>query len=148
MCKTIDMRVLVLNGPNLNLLGDREPEFYGSDTLDDCIDVVKKNLPGFDVDHFQTNAEGEMIDAIQNARGKADAIIINAGAWTHYSYAISDALATFDGVKIEVHLSNPYAREEFRHTSVISAVVNGVIVGFKKDSYVLAAQAVASLLAK
>lgn len=142
------MRVLVLNGPNLNLLGDREPEFYGSDTLDDCIDVVKKNLPGFDVDHFQTNAEGEMIDAIQNARGKADAIIINAGAWTHYSYAISDALATFDGVKIEVHLSNPYAREEFRHTSVISAVVNGVIAGFKKDSYVLAAQAVASLLAK
>lgn len=142
------MRVLVLTGPNLNLLGEREPEIYGTETLSDCVDVVKKALPGFDVDDFQSNAENELIDAIQKARGNTDAIIINAGAFTHYSYAIRDALVMFDGIKIEVHLSNPGAREEFRHTSVISAVVTGVISGFKIDSYALAAQAVASLLAK
>jgi 3-dehydroquinate dehydratase-2 len=142
------MRVLVLSGPNLNLLGEREPEFYGSETLDDCIDAVKKELPGFDVDHFQSNNEGDLIDMIHGAREKTDAIIINAGAFSHYSYAIFDALKMYDGIKVEVHLSNPYAREEFRRTSVISPAVNGVIAGFKKDSYTLAAQAVASLLAK
>ena len=142
------MRVLVLTGPNLNLLGEREPEIYGTDTLADCVDVVKKGLPGVDVDDFQSNAENELIDAIQNARGNTDAIIINAGAFTHYSYAIRDALEMFNGVKVEVHISNPYAREEFRHTSVISAVCNGVIAGFKIDSYALAAQAVANLLSK
>ncbi len=148
MCKTVSMRVLVLTGPNLNLLGEREPEIYGTETLSDCVDVVKKALPGFEVDDFQSNAENEIIDAIHAARGTTDAIIINAGAFTHYSYAIRDALAMFDGIKIEVHISNPHAREEFRHTSVISAVVTGVISGFKIDSYALAAQAVASLLAK
>ena len=148
MCKTVSMRVLVLTGPNLNLLGEREPEIYGTETLSDCVDVVKKALPGFEVDDFQSNAENEIIDAIHTARGNTDAIIINAGAFTHYSYAIRDALAMFDGIKIEVHISNPHSREEFRHTSVISAVVTGVISGFKIDSYALAAQAVASLLAK
>lgn len=142
------MRVLVITGPNLNLLGEREPEIYGSDTLADCVDAVKKNLPSFDVDDMQSNSESDIIEAIQQARGNTDAIIINAGAFTHYSYAIRDALAMFDGVKIEVHISNPHAREEFRHTSVISAVVTGVISGFKINSYVLAAQAVGTLLAK
>ncbi len=148
MCKTVTMRVLVINGPNLNLLGEREPDIYGSDTLADCVDAVKKNLPSFEVDDIQSNSESEIIDAIQQARGTADAIIINAGAFTHYSYAIRDALAMYDGVKIEVHLSNPHTREDFRHTSVISAVVTGVVSGFRINSYVLAAQAVSSLLAK
>ena len=88
------------------------------------------------------------LDCIQQARGNTQALIINAGAFTHYSYAIRDALSMFDGIKIEVHLSNPHAREEFRHTSVISAVVTGVIAGFKKDSYTLAAQAVSKQLSK
>lgn len=142
------MRVLVINGPNLNLLGEREPEIYGKDTMVDCIEAVKTALPNFQVADFQSNAENEIIDTIQNARGNTDAIIINAGAFTHYSYAIRDALAMFDGIKIEVHISNPHAREEFRHVSVISAVVTGVISGFKTESYTLAAQAVGSLLAK
>lgn len=142
------MRVLVIHGPNLNLLGEREPEIYGKDTMADCVDVVKKKLPDFEVADFQSNAENEIIEFIQEARGTTEAIIINAGAFTHYSYAIRDALAMFDGVKIEVHITNPHAREEFRHVSVISAVCTGVIAGFKIESYSLAAQAVASLLAK
>lgn len=140
------MRVLVINGPNLNLLGEREPEIYGTDTLEDCIELVRKELSGFDVDDFQSNSENEIIDSIQSARDNVDAIIINAGAFTHYSYAIRDALSLYEGIKIEVHLSNPHSRENFRHTSVISAVVTGVIAGFKKDSYSLAAQAVGKLL--
>lgn len=139
------MRVLVLTGPNLNLLGQREPEIYGSDTLEDCVNVVKAELSDAQVSDFQTNSESEMIDAIQDARGNQDAIIINAGAFTHYSYAIRDALAMFDGIKIEVHISNPHAREEFRHKSVITAVCNGVIAGFKINSYRLAAKAIESL---
>lgn len=140
------MRVLVLNGPNLNLLGQREPEIYGTQTLQDCVDMVKKYLPTSEVYDIQSNAENELVDAIQNARGNTEAIIINAAAFTHYSYAIRDALAAYDGIKIEVHLSNPHSREEFRHVSVISAVVTGVIAGFKIESYALAAQAVANLL--
>lgn len=142
------MKVLVLNGPNLNLLGEREPHYYGYDTLEDCADAVRKVLVSAQVDHIQTNSESEMIEAIHDARSGTDAIIINAAAFTHYSYAIRDALAMYDGIKVEVHLSNPYAREEFRHTSVISAVVTGVVAGFTKDSYALAAQAVATLLEK
>lgn len=148
MCKTIYMQVLVINGPNLNLLGEREPEIYGNETLADCVQLVKDGLPGFEVSDFQSNAENEIIDKIHAARGSADAIIINAGAFTHYSYAIRDALAAFDGVKIEVHLSNPHSREEFRHISVITAVCTGVIAGFKVNSYALAAQAVLKLLSK
>jgi 3-dehydroquinate dehydratase-2 len=142
------MRVLVINGPNLNLLGEREPEIYGHDTIQDCIDAVKKELPGIEVSDFQSNSENEIIDCIQQARGNTQALIINAGAFTHYSYAIRDALSMFDGIKIEVHLSNPHSREEFRHTSVISGVVTGVVAGFKKDSYTLAGVAVSKLLSK
>lgn len=142
------MNVLVITGPNLNLLGSREPEFYGTDTISDCIDLVKKALPNANVSDFQSNHEGALIDAIHDARTNQDAIIINAGAYSHYSYAISDALALFDGIKVEVHLSNPYAREEHRRVSVISPQVNGVIAGFKSDSYSLAGQAVANLLGK
>ncbi|MFN8015184.1 MAG: type II 3-dehydroquinate dehydratase [Acidimicrobiia bacterium] len=142
------MKILVINGPNLNLLGEREPEIYGKETLNDCIDVVKKVLDTYSVEDFQSNSESEIIDQIQNARNNYDAIIINAGAFTHYSYAIRDALSMFEGKKIEVHLSNPHAREEFRHISVISAVVDGVIAGFKKDSYELAAIALKNMFEK
>ncbi len=139
------MNVLVLSGPNLNLLGSRDPEFYGNDTLKGCVEIVKQNLPEAHVSDFQSNHEGELIDAIHNARNKQDAMIINAGAYSHYSHAIRDALEMFDGIKIEVHLSNPYAREEFRKTSVISPAVDGVIAGFKIDSYALAAGALLKL---
>ncbi len=142
------MRVIVLSGPNLNLLGEREPQYYGDAKLQDCVLEVEKVLEDYQVSQFQSNSESELIDKIQQARDEQDAIIINAGALTHYSIALRDALAMFDGVKVEVHLSNPYAREEFRHKSVISAVVDGVIAGFKLDSYRLAAFAVKSLLEK
>ncbi len=140
--------VLLLSGPNLNLLGQREPQIYGTETLDDhaatCRAEAEKH--GLTLEHLQSNHEGELIDAIQGARGRAAAIIINAGAFSHYAWAIHDALVTFEGVKVELHLSNPYAREEWRHTSVIAPVVNGTIVGFKGSGYRLAALAVAELL--
>ena len=140
--------VLLLSGPNLNLLGQREPQIYGTETLDDhaatCRAEAEKH--GLTLEHLQSNHEGELIDAIQGARGRAVAIIVNAGAFSHYAWAIHDALVTFEGVKVELHLSNPYAREEWRHTSVIAPVVNGTIVGFKGSGYRLAALAVAELL--
>lgn len=139
------MRVLVITGPNLNLLGSRDPEIYGTATLQDCINVVKKAMPNENVSDFQSNDEGALINTIHDARNNQDAIIINAGAYSHYSHAIRDALELFDGIKVEVHLSNPYAREEFRRTSVISPAVDGVIAGFKIDSYLLAAQAIEAL---
>ncbi|MBP9115146.1 MAG: 3-dehydroquinate dehydratase [Acidimicrobiia bacterium] len=139
------MRVLVITGPNLNLLGSRDPEIYGTATLQDCINVVKKAMPNENVSDFQSNDEGALINTIHDARNNQDAIIINAGAYSHYSHAIRDALELFDGIKVEVHLSNPYAREEFRRTSVISPAVDGVIAGFKINSYLLAAQAIEAL---
>ena len=136
--------LLVLTGPNLNLLGVREPEIYGHDTLEDCVNEVRKVAAeyGWDVEAFQSNHEGELIDSIQAARGRYDAIIINPGAFTHYSYAIADALAMFDGYKVELHITNTGAREEFRRTSVISPAVHGTIAGFGRVGYGLAAQAV------
>mgnify|MGYP000871561708 FL=1 len=122
------MRVLVITGPNLNLLGSRDPEIYGTATLQDCINVVKKAMPNENVSDFQSNDEGALINTIHDARNNQDAIIINAGAYSHYSHAIRDALELFDGIKVEVHLSNPYAREEFRRTSVISPAVSIAIV--------------------
>ena len=142
----VSKKVVVITGPNLNLLGEREPEIYGKDTLQDCVNAVKEILGESAVDDFQSNSESELINKIQEARNSYDGIIINAGAFTHYSYAIRDALSMYEGKKIEVHISNPHAREEFRHISVISAVVDGVIAGFKKDSYVLAAIAMKKLL--
>ena len=140
--------VLLLSGPNLNLLGQREPEVYGRDTLDDHVArarVAATEL-GMDLEHLQSNAEGELVDAIHDARGRCAAIIINAGAFTHYAWALHDALATFDGPKIELHISNPAAREPWRHTSVLAPVVSGSIVGFKGLGYELAVQAVGRLL--
>lgn len=141
------MRVLVLSGPNLDMLGSREPEVYGPDSIDDHVATFTKALgDGFDVEHVQSNHEGVLVDAIRDARGRFDAIVINGAAFTHYAWSIHDALAAYDGRTVEVHLSNPYAREPWRHTSVVSPVADGVICGFKGDGYRLAALAVRELL--
>lgn len=140
--------VLLLSGPNLNLLGDREPAIYGAATLDDHVKAFTEELgDGFDVEHVQSNHEGVLVDAVQAARGRHAAIVVNAGAFTHYSWALHDALAAFEGAVVEVHLSNPGAREAWRHTSVVTPVATGVIAGFGGHGYRLAAQAVRELLA-
>jgi len=142
-------KILLVSGPNLNLLGEREPEHYGTTTLAELVALAGETAAklGHDVEHVQSNHEGALIDAIHGARGRCAAIVINAGAFTHYAYALTDAIATFEGVKIEVHLSNPYARERWRHRSVISPVVDGTITGLRADSYRLAVEAVAARLA-
>ena len=141
-------RILVLHGPNLNLLGTREPEVYGTATLADHVATFTAALgDGHTVEHVQSNHEGELVDAIHGARGRCAAIVVNAAAFTHYAWAIHDALAAFEGPVVEVHLSNPYAREAWRHDSVVSPVADGVICGFKGDGYRLAALAVRALLA-
>jgi 3-dehydroquinate dehydratase-2 len=141
--------ILVLSGPNLNLLGDREPHIYGTTTLDELVDDIRTvaTAAGHDVEHLQSNHEGELVDAVQGARGRCAAIIINAGALTHYSYALADALSTYDGVAVELHLSNPSAREPWRHLSVIASVVTGTIAGFGRTGYRLAAEATVAALA-
>jgi 3-dehydroquinate dehydratase-2 len=140
--------ILLLSGPNLNLLGEREPEHYGTTTLDDVVALARETAAklGHEVEHVQSNHEGALIDAIHGARGRCAAIVINAGAFTHYAYALADALAMFAGVKIEVHLSNPAARDAWRHQSVIAPVVTGSITGIRANGYRLAIEAVASLL--
>jgi 3-dehydroquinate dehydratase-2 len=140
--------VLLLHGPNLNLLGDREPEIYGTTTLQDHVDRVRKlcDEAGFDLEDLQSNAEHELVDAVQGARKRVAAIIVNAGALTHYGWSLHDALATYEGVVIEVHLSNPNAREAWRHTSVVAPVAKGTIMGFGGDGYDLAVEAVRRLL--
>ena len=141
--------VLLLHGPNLNLLGDREPEIYGTTTLADHVGRVRKlcDEAGFDLEDLQSNAEHDLVDAVQRARRRVDAIIINAGALTHYGWSLHDALATYEGVVIEVHLSNPNAREAWRHTSVVAPVAKGTIMGFGGDGYDLAVEAVKRCLA-
>jgi 3-dehydroquinate dehydratase II len=141
-------RVLLLNGPNLNLLGEHEPEVYGTAALEDHVEMVRHAAGelGLEVEHVQSNHEGEIVDAIQQARGRAGAIIINPGAFTHYAWAIHDALAAFPGPIVEVHLSNPQGRDEWRHVSVVSPVATGTIAGLGGLGYVLAVKAVARLL--
>ena len=133
-------KILVLNGPNLNLLGTREPEIYGSTTLNDINALLKAQADdlGVNIDFLQSNIEGEIVTAIQNARSNYDFILLNAAAFTHYSIAIRDAISAIDVPVIEIHLSNIHAREEFRHHSVIAPVVMGQICGFGIDSYVAA----------
>jgi len=142
-------KILLLSGPNLNLLGEREPEHYGTTTLAELVALAGETAAklGHDVEHVQSNHEGALIDAIHGARGRCAAIVINAGAFSHYAFAITDALAMFEGVKVEVHLSNPYARERWRHRSVVSPVVDGTITGLRADGYRLAIEAVAARLA-
>lgn len=139
--------ILVVHGPNLNLLGTREPEVYGTATLADHVAAVTAAAAphGISVADVQSNSEGELVNAIHAAKGVHDAIIINAGAFTHYSWAVHDALRSFAGNVIEVHLSNPGAREEFRHVSVLSGVVNGTISGLGGVGYTLAVQALVQL---
>jgi 3-dehydroquinate dehydratase II len=141
-------RILVLNGPNLNLLGTRQPEVYGKETLADHLETVRQAAvpAGYEVEHLQSNHEGDLVDAIHHARGRTAAIIFNPGAFTHYSYALADALAAYDGIVVEVHLSNPAAREEWRRTSVIAPVATGTIAGFGGTGYRLAVEAALSLL--
>ena len=139
--------ILVLHGPNLNLLGTREPEIYGSATLSDHVNTVKTEASshGITVADLQSASESELVTAIHQAKGTHDAIIINAGALTHYSWALHDALRSFPGKVIEVHLSNPGAREDFRHVSVLAPVVDGSISGFGGMGYALAVQALLRL---
>lgn len=133
-------KILVMNGPNLNLLGTREPEIYGSLTLADIHERLRQraNEADLDIEFMQSNHEGVLVDAIQRARRTVDYIILNAGAFTHYSIALRDAIAAVDVPVIEVHLSNIHQREEFRHKSVIAPVVLGQIVGFGAESYMAA----------
>lgn len=141
-----DRAVLVLHGPNLNLLGTREPATYGSSTVDDHVATVESVLgpAGWRVESFLSNSESEIVGAVQGARGTYDAIVVNAGALTHYSWALHDALRAYEGTKIEVHISNPAAREPFRHVSVLAPVVHGSIAGLGGLGYELAARAVLS----
>ena len=137
------MKILVINGPNLNLLGEREPNIYGNESLkainDELYEVAQKL--GHELSFFQSNSEGSIIDSIHAARLEYDGIVLNAGAYTHYSYAIHDAIAAIKIPVIEVHLSNISGRDEFRKTSVIAPVCAGSIAGFGKYSYMLAIQA-------
>ena len=136
-------KILVLNGPNLNMLGTREPEIYGSLTLNDINNRLQKKAAaaGIDIDFMQSNHEGVLVDEIQAARGKYAYIILNAGAFTHYSIAIRDAISTACVPVIEVHLSNIHQREEFRHNSVIAPVAVGQICGLGAESYLAALEA-------
>ncbi|MCS7191350.1 MAG: type II 3-dehydroquinate dehydratase [Fimbriimonadales bacterium] len=141
-------KVLLLNGPNLNLLGEREPAIYGSETLESIVgraSAYAQSL-GIELHHVQSNHEGALIDALHAARDWAEGVILNAGAYTHTSVALRDAISAVGLPTIEVHLSNIYAREPFRHTSLIAPVCVGSISGFGADSYLLAVQAMAWLL--
>ncbi|GBL21458.1 3-dehydroquinate dehydratase [Acidimicrobiaceae bacterium] len=141
--------ILILSGPNLNLLGQRQPEIYGTATLDDHMNRAKQTATklGFEVESLQAQSSGDLVTAIHDARSRCAAIIINPGALTHFAWSLSDALATFSGPIIEVHLSNPATRESWRHESVVAPVASGSIAGFGAHGYTLAVNAVATLLA-
>jgi 3-dehydroquinate dehydratase-2 len=140
--------VVLLSGPNLDLLGEREPEVYGTATLADHVAAARAAAErhGLVLEHLQANAEGELVEAVHRARGTADAIVVNAGALTHYGWSLADALGAFDGVVVELHVSNPLARESFRHRSVIAPVADGLVAGFGSLGYELALEAVARIL--
>lgn len=137
------MKILFLNGPNLNLLGTREPEVYGRATLADIEAKVRERAAklGAEIDFRQTNLEGELVSWIQQSKGKADVIVLNAAAYTHTSVALRDAISAVGVPTIEIHLSNVHAREEFRHKSLIAPVCKGQICGFGENSYILAVEA-------
>lgn len=134
------MKILILNGPNLNLLGTREPSVYGSQTFEDYFKTLQAKFNNVDLEYQQSNHEGDLVTAIQKADGVYDGVILNAGAYTHTSIAIGDAIKAVDVPVIEVHISNTFAREAFRHQSYISPNAKGVILGFGLLSYDLAIQ--------
>ena len=135
------MRILIINGPNINLLGKREPSIYGSVTFEDYLAELRKAYKDIEINYFQSNIEGEMIDCIQQAGFEADGIILNAGAYTHTSIALQDAIRAVTAPVIEVHISNVHSREDFRHVSMIACACKGVICGFGLNSYRLALEA-------
>ncbi|MBQ7495520.1 MAG: type II 3-dehydroquinate dehydratase [Bacteroidaceae bacterium] len=135
------MRIQIINGPNLNLLGRREPDVYGARSFEDYLTDLRARYPEVQLDYFQSNHEGDLIDCIHRCGFEADGIILNAGAYTHTSVALHDALRAVPAPAIEVHISNVHQREEFRHRSFISAACRGVICGFGLDSYRLAVEA-------
>ena len=141
-------KLYILNGPNLNLLGTREPEKYGNTSLENVKSLCNEKCISNELDlhFFQSNFEGEIIDEIHKANNNACGIIINAGALTHTSIGIFDALTMFDGPKIEIHITNVYAREDFRHKSFISPVATGIIAGLGVNSYILAIEAIKELI--
>ena len=150
MAKSNSQLVLVLSGPNLNLLGQRQPEIYGTDSLQDHMRRVEETATqlGLQIETVSAQGVAEIVEAIHSARGRCAAIIINPGALTHFAWSLHDALASFAGPIVEVHLSNPTTRESWRHESVVAPVASGSIAGFGADSYVFAVRAVATLLDK
>ena len=144
------MKVYVINGPNLNLLGTREPEIYGTDTLASIGASCKAQgtASGLDIAFMQSNHEGEIVEWIHQAIGEADAIVINAGAYTHTSIAIHDALRAYAGYKVELHISNPHTREAFRHTSYIAPAVDAVVAGLGGSGYAQGIELLPDLIAR
>jgi len=138
-------KITIINGPNLNLLGKREPGIYGSEGFESYLEKLKQSNPDLVFDYFQSNVEGELIDAIQKAGFSADGIILNPGGYTHTSVAIGDAIASITSPVIEVHISNVHAREEFRRISHVSAKAKGTICGLGLDGYTLAVQYIKGL---
>lgn len=132
------MKIIIINGPNLNLLGKREPEVYGNQTFEDYFNTLKSKFPAIELTYYQSNVEGELISKIQEYGFSADGIILNAGAYTHTSIGIGDAIKAITTPVIEVHISNTFSRESFRHQSYISGNASGVILGFGLKSYELA----------
>ncbi len=135
------MRIQIINGPNINLLGKREPSIYGEESFESYLKRLRMRYPSIDINYFQSNIEGELIDKIQESGFSCDGIILNAGAYTHTSIALQDAIRAVESPVIEVHISNVHKREEFRHKSMISCACVGVICGFGLDSYRLAVEA-------
>jgi 3-dehydroquinate dehydratase-2 len=135
------MKVQIIHGPNLNLIGDREKKLYGSVRFDDYVKLLKEHFQSFTISYFQSNLEGELVTRIQESNKEVDGVILNAGAYTHTSVAIRDALAAIQIPVVEVHITNIYDREEFRHTSLVAPKCNGSIIGFGLDSYRLAMEA-------
>lgn len=135
------MKIQIVNGPNLNLLGQREPGIYGKQKFEDFLQAIRTRYPNVEIGYFQSNVEGELINHLQEIGFQVDGIVLNAGAYTHTSVALRDCIKSIDSPVVEVHISNVHQREEFRHHSMISAVCRGVICGFGLDSYRLAVEA-------
>ena len=142
------MKIKIINGPNLNMLGKREPEKYGHESFESYLELLKKRFPGLEFTYFQSNIEGEIVSAIQKAGNECSGIILNAAAYTHTSVAIGDAVAAIKIPVVEVHITNIFAREEFRHVSLLGRNCAGSVSGFGLDSYRLAAEALKEILEK